>query len=205
MLGMDNTEIEVKFFISDLAGLEARLKHHGAELKQPRVHEMNLRFDWPDGSLTREKRVLRLRQDNGAHLTYKGPPEAGQPVSVRTEIEFEVSDFNNAQKFLKALGYVISIWYEKYRTTYLLAGVTVTLDEMPFGTFCELEGPEAESIQKVAAELSIDWEARSTLSYLALFERLKQSSAVTASNVSFAELGGQRFSAIDLGMLPADL
>jgi adenylate cyclase class 2 len=100
---------------------------------------------------------------------------------------------------------VISIWYEKYRTTYLLAGVTVTLDEMPFGTFCELEGPEAESIQKVAAELSIDWEARSTLSYLALFERLKQSSAVTASNVSFAELGGQRFSAIDLGMLPADL
>ena len=35
----------------------------------------------------------------------------------------------------KSLGYVISMIYEKYRTTYELDGVLVTLDEMPCGDF----------------------------------------------------------------------
>jgi len=66
--------------------------------------------------------------------------------------------------------------YEKYRTSYKLDGVLVTLDEMPFGNFSELEGPDAESIRRVAEKLGVNWEARIADSYTALFAHLKMAS-----------------------------
>lgn len=110
------------------------------------MHEINLRYDTPEGSLTRAHRVLRLRLDQRAIMTYKGPAEPGHAVSVRQEIEIEVSNFTSASHLLEALGYQVMIMYEKQRATYLLHDVRITLDELPFGNFCELEGPDAEKI-----------------------------------------------------------
>ena len=55
--------------------------------------------------------------------------------------KFEVSSFDNAKALLEALGYRVSVMYEKYRTTYDWGGCEVTLDEMPYGDFAEIEGP----------------------------------------------------------------
>ena len=66
-------EKEVKFYITNLSSLQERLRRLGAELVSPRVFERNLRFDTPDLRLTASRQVLRLRQDNGATITYKGP------------------------------------------------------------------------------------------------------------------------------------
>lgn len=41
---------------------------------------------------------------------------------------------------LQELGYVVSEVYEKYRTTYKLNVLQITLDEMPYGMFVEIEG-----------------------------------------------------------------
>src|SRR5512140_2604659 len=117
MTTQNNKEQEVKFFVSDLPGVEKKLLQAGARLKQGRVFEANLRFDTPGGDLTSGQRVLRLRRDERLRLTYKGPSDLGQGVNSRPEIEFEVSSFENAQAFLEALGYVVSVRYEKYRTT----------------------------------------------------------------------------------------
>jgi adenylate cyclase class 2 len=68
----NDQELEVKFYIADLRALEGKLVAQGARLVQPRVHEVNLRFDTAESELKRTYRVLRLRQDNAAHLTYKG-------------------------------------------------------------------------------------------------------------------------------------
>jgi adenylate cyclase class 2 len=140
-------ELEVKFYLPDLPALRARLETAGAQLVQPRVHEINLRFDTPSGDLTRSYRVLRLRQDTEARLTYKGPGELVDGVRSRQELEFTVSDFGTARHFLEALGYEVSVMYEKYRATYTLRGVLVTLDEMPYGYFAEIEGPDGASIR----------------------------------------------------------
>ena len=72
---MNGQEIEAKFYINNLPKIEARLQQLEARLIQARVHEKNLRFDTPDQSLRREGRVLRLRQDDAARMTYKGPSE----------------------------------------------------------------------------------------------------------------------------------
>ncbi len=197
-------EIEVKFLVRDLQGVAGRLRAQNAPLTAARVREVNLRFDTPDGALARDHRVLRLRQDAGAVLTYKGAAAPGASVSVRQEIEFKVSDFEAARHFLEALGYQVAITYEKYRTTYQLGELMVTLDEMPFGSFVEIEGPDAESIRKAAGELHLDWEARSVTSYLALFIQLRSSRGLAARNLTFDELRGVTASPEDLGLRYAD-
>jgi len=59
-MNQTDQEIEVKFYLANLPALEQRIIKAGGILVQPRVHEVNLRFDLPDGSLTADKRVLRL-------------------------------------------------------------------------------------------------------------------------------------------------
>ena len=43
---------------------------------------------------------------------------------------------------LSGLGYVAIYRYQKYRATYVLSGVEVAIDEIPIGTFVELDGAE---------------------------------------------------------------
>jgi adenylate cyclase, class 2 len=198
-------EIEVKFPVHDLAAIARRLAALGAVLAAGRVREKNLRFDFPDGSLTREHRVLRLRQDAGSVMTYKGPAQLGSEVSARQEIEFQVSDLGAAQRLLEALGFVVSVMYEKYRTTYTLGELTIVLDEMPFGSFLEIEGPDAGSIRAAAEKFGLDWEARSTASYLSLFNTLREVRGINAHNLSFAEFEGVQVSMGDMDLRYADI
>jgi len=197
-------EVEVKFYLRDLAGLEKRLQALGAQLSQPRVRETNLRFDTPDGDLTRAKRVLRLRQDEQVRMTFKGPAAVREDVSVRQEIEFAVSDFEAARHLLEALGYVVSVMYEKYRRTYELDGLHVTLDEMPYGSFAEIEGSEVEGIQAAAARLGLDWGARVMESYLALFGRLQAATQLPGRDLTFDNLAGRQVLPESMGVRYAD-
>jgi adenylate cyclase, class 2 len=204
-MNIDDQEIEAKFYIQDLAALEQRLKEKGGVLVQPSVFESNLRFDTHDRSLSRELRVLRLRRDTRARLTFKGPAVAGAAVSIRQEIEVEVSDFEATRRLLEALGYEISVMYEKYRAAYNFQGCEVALDEMPFGNFSEIEGSGEASIQAAAAALGLDWSARASVSYLALFSNLKVRFKLKMEYLSFDAFRGRSFTAEDFDLSPADL
>ena len=198
-------ELEVKFNLPDLASLEQRLVVQGARLLQARIHEINLRFDTVDGALSRSYQVLRLRQDSAARLTYKGPGEDRDGVRQRQELEFTVSDFDTARLFLEALGYHVIFMYEKYRATYELENVLVVLDEMPYGNFAEIEGPDGGSIQAAAGRLDLDWQRRILESYTVLFERAKVSLGLSFRDLSFANFAGLAVTAADLGVVPAAL
>ena len=193
-------EIEAKFFIRDLPAVASRLQALGARLSNARVLEINLRFDTPDSRLTGERQVLRLRQDTDAVLTFKGPSEPGESVNVRKEIEFKVSDFEAARHFLEALGYIVAIIYEKYRTTYRLNDLMITLDEMPFGNFVEIEGPDVDSIEKAAADLKLDWNERSSASYVGLFYQFRAARQLPVRNLTFEELQDVTASPQDIGL-----
>jgi len=198
-------ELEVKFNLPDLASLEQRLVVQGARLLQARIHEVNLRFDTVDGALSRSYQVLRLRQDSAARLTYKGPGEDRDGVRQRQELEFTVSDFETARLFLEALGYQVIFMYEKYRATYEFDNVLVVLDEMPYGNFAEIEGPDGGSIQAAAGRLDLDWQRRILESYTVLFERAKVSLGLSFRDLSFANFAGLAVTAADLGVVPAAL
>ena len=198
-------ETEVKFYVGNLGDIESRLKEFGAEVVQPRTHEYNLRFDNSEGELTRAARVLRLRRDTAYRLTYKGPGEIKGGVLTRDEFEFTVDDFDSAQKVLEALGFRVSMTYEKYRTLYLLHdNVLVTLDEMPYGDFVEVEGPDAPSILGTAHQLGLDLNARILTSYAAIFESLRQRLKLPFHNLTFENFEGSNITAGDLGLQTAD-
>ncbi|WP_299025240.1 class IV adenylate cyclase [uncultured Thermanaerothrix sp.] len=198
-------EIEVKFYLSQPARLHQRLRVLGAKQVEPRQYELNLRFDFPDRHLTREHRVLRLRRTYQTTLTYKGPAQPDAPVSARQEIEVGVSDFETARHLLEALGLEVSVIYEKWRTTYQLGAVEIVIDEMPYGVFCEIEGPDATIIEATARQLGLDWTARIRQSYLAMFEILKRRLRLSIPHLTFEAFAGIRVSASDLEVRPADV
>ncbi len=201
---MKDQEQEVKFYVSDLSGIEARLVDMGAELAQPRTYEKNLRFDTPDKQLANSFRVLRLRQDTAARLTFKGPASGVEGVRVRQEIEFVVEDFDAAQALIQALGYRVSMMYEKYRTVYDLGMLHVTLDEMPYGLFVEIEGPDPYSIKIVSQDLGLDWRSRAPESYTVIHERLCYDLQLTFRDLSFENYRGLNIQADQLHLTPAD-
>ena len=197
-------ETEAKFYVAHLNQVAARLEQLQARLIQSRVLETNLRFDLPDGSLTSQGRVLRLRRDTEAKLTYKGSGQNKSGVLDRQEIEFVVADDVKARQFLEALGYQKSMYYEKYRTTFELDQASIMLDELPYGDFVEIEGESVEQIQALSARLKLAWNATIPSSYTALFENLRKTMHLSFQDLSFENFRGVEVSAQDLSVQPAD-
>jgi predicted adenylyl cyclase CyaB len=104
---MKDQELEIKYYVADLAAIDARLQSLGAVVEQVRTHELNLRFDTPGAELTNAMQVLRLRHDTADRLTFKGPMQIVDGIRLRQEIEFTVGDFRSARTFLEALGYKV--------------------------------------------------------------------------------------------------
>ena len=197
-------EIEAKFYVLDLDKIIARLEQLQARLVQPRVLETNLRFDLPDSSLTAGGRVLRLRRDTQARLTYKGPGINKSGVLDRQEIEFIVEDQQKARQFLEALGYRKSAYYEKYRITYAFEEALMMLDELPYGSFVEIEGQTVEQIQAVSTNLNLNWSTAIASSYMALFEGLRKKLQLPFRDISFENFRELRVTPEDLSVRPAD-
>jgi len=201
---MKDQEIEIKLYVLGLAAIGKRLQELGARLVQARTHELNLRFDTPEGVLARQYQVLRLRQDTAARLTFKGPAHDKDGARVRQEIEFTVGDFRAARAFLEALGYRVSMIYEKYRAVYELEGVLVDLDELPYGNFVEIEGGDPAVIRSVCQRLSLDWDASVPESYTMLFDRLRKALGLPFVDLVFINFLGLEIPAAALNVRAAD-
>jgi len=197
-------ELEVKFYLSKRKEMEERLIARGAILKDPRILEINLRFDTPDLSLFNTGRILRLRLDKRARMTYKAMGRIEGGASLRQELEFTVSNFDTARSVLEALGYEVYLMYEKFRTTYMLGDLEVVLDEMPYGDFLEIEGPDPASIQMAAQQLDLNWDARILYSYTVLFEQVRAQLGFNFRDLSFENFKGFSVTPEVLGVLIAD-
>ena len=178
-------EQEAKFRIAHPREMRGHVEKLGARLLLDRQHEMNTRFDRPDGAMKSAREVLRLRVDQGIRLTYKGPAREDAAVSVRTEIELKVDNVQAAEAFLTALGYFPVERYEKYRSTYQLPGAEIVLDELPYGTFLEIEGESEARIRELSDALGLNWDKRCKMSYLELFYRLNEKSGLHAAHLTF--------------------
>ena len=192
-------EIEVKFLVEDVKAVRRQLLALGATLHKPRIYERNIRFDNPWEGLQMQGKLLRLRRDTTARLTYKGEPETAvdSEARVREELEIGVSDFQTTLDLLKRVGFEPKQVYEKYRETFTFGQVEVVLDEMPFGDFIELEGDDA-AIRSTAAALNLDWERRILANYLAIMASLKERFGLGFDDLTFENFVGTDVSAKDL-------
>ncbi len=182
-------EVELKLHTPALAAVKQALEEAGATLVTARVFERNLRYDSPDGALTAAGKVLRLRQDAKARLTYKADANLARGIVSRFEAEVVLSDIETMDLILKRLGFVVALTYEKYRTTYELDGAEVMLDELPFGNFTEIEG-DAATIERVVETLGLGDCQRMSGSYVDIFGEVKARLSLDARDCSFEAFAG---------------
>lgn len=182
---MEHLEIELKFFIADLPSLRQRIATHGAHLTLPRTFEHNVRYETQDARLLKNRCLLRLRQDRATTLTFKAPPLQDDPrFKIYRELEVRVSDFATMDAILVALGFSHRQIYQKWRETWQLDGAMLCLDEMPFGTFLEIEGAP-DTIRRVVATLGLAWPQRIRANYLKMFETLADAEQLPFRDVTF--------------------
>ncbi len=162
-----NREVEIKLRFESPERARALLGRLGARERRPRAFEDNAVYDDGAKTLKRSGRLLRLRRaGDSTLLTYKERPDdaTGSRHKVRDEIETPVRDFAAMHEILTRLGYRTVYRYQKYRASYELDGVEVSLDETPLGCFVELEGAP-EAIDRVAVRLGCGPESYITLTY----------------------------------------
>jgi adenylate cyclase class 2 len=137
------TEIEKKYRLPvELRDrVSRRLAEVGAENLGDEFEENTL---YRGSQLDQKSAVLRLRRSStrGAFLTYKLRFKAEGGIKHQREDETPVGDPAAMDCILEGLGFAPAIVYEKRRTTWRYKDVEVVLDELPFGSFMEIEGPE---------------------------------------------------------------
>ena len=165
--------------------MRQRLIALGATLTTPRTYEENLLFDTPDAQLRRQGRLLRLRRDRRNRITYKEPPTHHDvDFKIMQEYEVEVSDFDQAHAILTKLGFALALRFEKYRETFTYQGAEIVLDEVPFGTFMEIEGPQ-EAIRPIVTALGLAFDARLVSSYVDIFDTVCTTYKLPITDITF--------------------
>jgi adenylate cyclase class 2 len=101
-------------------------------------------------------------------LTFKGPREIEEGVKSREERETAVDDPDEVLAILRRLGYRPLFRYQKYRETWTHRGQEIEVDELPIGSFVEIEG-DAEGIHAVARELGFSPSDYVNESYVGLY------------------------------------
>jgi len=191
-------EIEAKMRLSDVAGLEQRLRAAGAELVIDLL-EVNTFFDTPTGDLKAADEGLRVRLEtstDGSHveatITHKGPRAHGR-IKTRSENEVIVADANGAAQLLIALGYVSVLSFEKRRRRWKLDGCRVEMDTLPYlGDFVEIEGPSETAVLAVRRKLELDHLPMISASYISMLVTYLSENAIRAEHIGFESGAGSR-------------
>ena len=181
-------EVEIKFLVPDLKALEKKLKQLGFKCKTPSTHEVNTLYDLPGQKLRKKGEILRLRKYGDKwKLTHKSKGKAGRHKS-RAEAETALSNGEQLDAILRAIGFVPSFTYEKYRAEWSDGEGEVVLDHTPIGDIAEIEG-NARWIDRTARTLGVDSKNYITKSYGELFLDWKRSTGCGAENMTFSECG----------------
>jgi adenylate cyclase class 2 len=183
-------ETEIKFRVSDIAGLSARLQAAGFHLETPRSFESNTLYDTPTRSMRARTEILRIRDYAGrAIVTHKRLPDRGPGEDThkhRVEIETQVADPAAMAEIFTSLGLVPSFRYEKWRAEWSDGEGHCVVDETPIGNFAELEGSSAW-IDRTAVRIGIDSSQYLVLSYGRLFEQWRAEHNSQAKDLTFAD------------------
>lgn len=184
-------ETEIKFEIEDVNALEASLREIGFRQKTKSTLEVNTLYDLPSGELRAKAEVLRVRRYGDIwKITHKTKGSAARH-KVRAESETKVDDGEQMDAILRALGFLPTFVYEKYRSEWSDGKGEVVVDRTPIGNIGEIEG-EPDWIDRIADRLEISEESYITKSYVGLFMEWREKTGSAAVNMTFEECGTRR-------------
>ncbi|HET7442298.1 MAG TPA: class IV adenylate cyclase [Terriglobales bacterium] len=184
-------EVEIKFRITNLRELTARLRAAGFRRVTPRTHEMNTLYDLPGQQLRKRGELLRLRKYGSDWLlTHKAKGAAGRH-KTRVETQTAVENGGKMEGILRALGFQAAFRYEKFRSEWSDGSGHVVLDHTPIGDYGEIEGAP-RWIDQVANKLGIERRDYITKTYAELFAHWKSQMGTQAKEMTFKAVGKPR-------------
>jgi adenylate cyclase, class 2 len=180
---MNNSYIEkeIKLKVNDLNKIIGKLKK--AKLLG-QTFEKTIRFEKNDGSLEKAGIFVRLKSGFSNKITMEKKIKTRSDVFQREEIETKIEDIENMRKILNNLGLIKEFIMEKYRVSWKYMGTEITLDEMPFGYFVEIEGSE-NKIWRVVEYLELNKLDKITVTYWDIFEDFKKEHNIKTDHIQF--------------------
>lgn len=174
-------EIELKILELPKEIFLKKMSEIGAE----KIHSVFVRvkyFDFPDGSIHKKHDLLRVREfeyipdgKRKTEVVYKIFDCVKDKCKVYDEIEFELSGesgFATGCDFLKQLGFVETLHYEKKRTLFAVGKTKFEYDEHPrIPPFLEIEAPNSKEIYVMVKKLGFENYEQSSDSIGKLLER----------------------------------
>lgn len=133
-------EIEKKYRLSgeQREKVLQELREFEAEFKGEDFEENTI---YHGGALGEKHAVLRIRKtQDRTILTYKERVPSPAGIKHQIEHETEVANAEALEKIIESLGLKKDLVYEKRRKIWHFRDVEIVLDELPFGSFMEIEG-----------------------------------------------------------------
>lgn len=201
-------ETEIKLPVSDLKLILVKIRSLRARCLG-RVFESNTLYDTPSLDLRRSSTFLRVRVEAPAPLrsvrlgaghcratlTMKSPAPAaasGARFKIKLESEVVISNPRRCIAQLHAIGLRAGFRYEKFRSTFVLPGLHLDLDETPLGIFLEIEG-EPLAIDRAAHALGFSRRDYLRSSYWDLYAADCRSRGVSPRHMIFRSRKLSRF------------
>ena len=123
-------------------------------------------FDFADGRIRKRKDLLRLREisprrgEPFTELVYKIYKGVKHGCKYFEELELKVPGpkiFSTYEKFLLALGFKQTLYYEKKRTLFTHGKIAFEIDKHPkIPAFLEIEAPSPAAIKKITKQLGLE-------------------------------------------------
>jgi len=180
---MEYTEKEIKLRVKNLAELIDNLKKSGAKFLN-KAKEKTIKLDTSGGDLESRGLFLRVREGSKNTITFKEKIGEDKNVRARKETEFEIQDVDKMAYILERLGFDYSRIMEKYRINLSYKGTKLSLDELFFGQFLEIEGQE-NKIEKVARELGFDLDEKILVTYWDILEEFNKKNKTKLKDIIF--------------------
>lgn len=182
-------EKEVKFKVTDVNHLIKKLKDSDAKFIGM-AEERTSRYDDKDDSYKKRKLFFRLRSGLDNVITLKEDvinDKETPKIAKRIETETTIGDLDKLAYILRKLGLEEKKIMVKYRMKWSLNNTEVTIDELPFGMYAEIEG-ECEDILETAKILDFNLEDKILGTYWDLFDDYKKDHEVSdQENIVFPE------------------
>lgn len=179
------SEREIKLKTERPTDLISKLKSSGAKFVAESF-QRTTRMDTENMELEKNGVFLRVRSGSKNIVTLKKKLKENAEVFERQEIETEVKDIEKLVDIFDGLGFTKRLILEKYRIDFDYKDLKISIDELPFGFYIELEG-DPENIFKIASELKLDTKDKITTTYWDLFEDYKKESGTTDESIIFPE------------------
>jgi len=167
-------EKEIKVKLENPLAVIDQLRRSGA-LFLGGALEKTVRFDTDNLDYEKNGKFIRCRSGFSNTITLKEKiKDASTNVRARKETEFEIEDIDKMQYILETLGLTYTRTMEKYRQQWKFNNVSITIDELCFGIFMEIEGEESE-IYKTCEILGINADETILVTYWDLWKEVSDS------------------------------